>query len=859
MIESIEIGRKEDGNRSIANKIKNRLHDLDKTVENNYGRWIWELLQNAKDSISENADRNISVQLEINSDSIVFKHNGSYFTELDIRGLINQISSKEVEEGTQSKKIGRFGTGFLTTHLLSRKVKISGIVATKSDDFYTFDFVLDRDSNDTNELALKVEQTWKDFQESTQKIESSYDENDFNTTFTYLLKTKAQREIAVRGLKEFANLIPYVFTFIPKIQDIKIVNSGKSFLYQKTTEEIHPRITKIHRSLNGKLSDVLIFNLKNKKVSIAIEVEKIETGYSVKSIENIPKLFCDFPLIGTEKFHFPVVVNSFFFNPQTERDGIWLKGDDDEEVLENKQLIETSFELVRDLVNQVSKEDFFDLYNLAITKTPSTNDKYFDIGWYEEKIQKPLREFLKASKLVETNKGKESIEKVYFPDKDQSNENREKLWQFSYDLKVNALPKKEHIQKWANVIWADCKKVNIDDIVADLKDKKNISELADTLELKVNQVYEWLNEYLKFVYENSSSLTFHNYEIIPNQNGDFKTCKNIYLDEIEDETLKEIAQLLDYNYYEELVHRDILTSEQCTKAITLDDIARKITSLLDSETDNDNRKMAITMLIEWFDNNEERSKEYFSTLYRKKEKLLVDTIEDKQSLYSILNSKVDISEVANLVKQAKKNPDKIMESIDKAKALDELLQEYGASNIDELKGLILSNTSIDPKDNQSLNDTLQTEPRKEITQEILASLGVTTLEELTEVLKDEKISQQFYHTSTPTVEMFQYAQIKIERAKKNIIEFLKNHKDYDCSDYEELAPTVIGGIKKFGRSQPIVVRPSDNKQVIIYYDSEKDILDYESAELWIEDGRNDPKRLTLGKVLKSTGITRIPV
>jgi len=32
MIESIEQGRKEDGNRSIANKIKGRLHDLEKTV-----------------------------------------------------------------------------------------------------------------------------------------------------------------------------------------------------------------------------------------------------------------------------------------------------------------------------------------------------------------------------------------------------------------------------------------------------------------------------------------------------------------------------------------------------------------------------------------------------------------------------------------------------------------------------------------------------------------------------------------------------------------------------------------------------------------------------------------------------------
>ncbi|WP_340123707.1 hypothetical protein [Methylobacter svalbardensis] len=71
MIESIEEGRKEDGNRSIADKIIKWLHDLDKTVENNQGRWAWELLQNAKDSIAEEDDKTVSVQIIV----------GSYFIE----------------------------------------------------------------------------------------------------------------------------------------------------------------------------------------------------------------------------------------------------------------------------------------------------------------------------------------------------------------------------------------------------------------------------------------------------------------------------------------------------------------------------------------------------------------------------------------------------------------------------------------------------------------------------------------------------------------------------------------------------------------------------------------------------------
>jgi len=157
MIQSIADGRKEDGNRSIADKIIKRLHDLDKTIENNQGRWAWELLQNAKDSIAEDSKRTVSVQIQLDENSVEFRHNGAHFTEQDVRGLINQISSKEIEEGQQTQKTGRFGTGFLTTYLLSRVIQVKGIVETANKDFYKFVFPLDREGTTTPQLILKIE------------------------------------------------------------------------------------------------------------------------------------------------------------------------------------------------------------------------------------------------------------------------------------------------------------------------------------------------------------------------------------------------------------------------------------------------------------------------------------------------------------------------------------------------------------------------------------------------------------------------------------------------------------------------------------------------------------------------------
>jgi len=861
MIDSIEQGRKEDGNRSIADKIKSRLHDLEQTIENNLGRWAWELLQNAKDSISDSEDRDVCVQIELNEESVIFKHNGAFFTELDIRGLINQISSKEVAEGEQSRNTGRFGTGFLTTHMLSRKVIVAGIIKTNEDEFHSFNFLLDREGRTTVELAPKVELAWNGFQESTKKINHDYDENAFNTSFCYLLETDGQKEIANKGIIEFSKLIPYVLTFIPKIKEVNIIDnvSDESVLFKNTGEIVDSILSKIEKIRASKVSNILILQFRNEKVSIAIEVESIDNGYFIKDIKDIPKLFCDFPLIGSENFHFPMLINSFFFNPLTERDGIWLKNSSNDEVLENRRLLENSVELYKELITQITEKNFHDLYNLSITTMPSIEDKYFDRSWYTENIQTPLRKFLKEAKVVETSDGKVSIDEVYFLDTTFLKETREKIWHFSFDLKVNKLPIKKDIQKWVNVIWTGCKLVDIDDLVNDLKDKENIRTLTETLGIDESKMFEWLNDYLEFIYDNSSSVPFSSREIIPNQKGDFKACLTLSLDEIEDEKIKEIAKLAGYDFYEKLVHKDIfLKQEQCQKKITLQDVANKITSLIGDDNSTEDKKLAITMLIEWFDNNEEKSKDYFLTLYSKKEKLLVDTIEDKKSLYSILTSKVNISEVADIIKKYKQSPKEIIESIGKAKELDNLLNEYGAKNVEELKKLIVAD-AVSTGNYTPVEPLVIQEPKVEITQETLASLGVTTEQELKIAMKDKKVAERFIHTSTPTVEMFKYAEDKIERAKKNIIEYLRDHKDYDCSDIEELATTVIGGIKKHGILQSIVVRPSDNKEVIIYYDSEKDSLDYESAELWIENGENTPKILTLGKVLKSTGITRIPV
>lgn len=121
------------------------------------------------------------------------------------------------------------------------------------------------------------------------------------------------------------------------------------------------------------------------------------------------------------------------------------------------------------------------------------------------------------------------------------------------------------------------------------------------------------------------------------------------------------------------------------------------------------------------------------------------------------------------------------------------------------------------------------------------------------------ITSDFYHLSKSDFDSLNYAKSIIERAVRNVIKYLQTLPEYDCNDYYIIAESVIGGIKKNGNEITVVARPSDRDFILLYYTSEFDVLEYVDAELWCEDGFHAPKQVTLGQLLKKTGINKIPV
>ena len=850
-IESIEIGRKQDGNRSIADKIVKRLHDLEKTVENNMGRWAWELLQNAKDSVADENGANVSIRIELGDNLVVFRHNGIHFTEWDIRGLINQISSKEVEDGVPSRKTGKFGTGFLTTHLLSKFIGVGGIVKAQSGEFYQFSFPLDRSEKKVTLLAEKIEETWRKFHESTRRINTRYNKSGFDTSFSYPLQTPEQHEIAKKGVDEFLSLVPLALAFNPGIARVEVSDKTRNVetAFDAIESNHDSDITWIRRTQNGKVEEIPILMARSARVQIAAILQKTVSGYAVKDMSRIPKIFCDFPLIGTEDFHFPVVVNSFFFNPQTERDGIWLKGANDPEVEENQRLLLNAAELYQKLVNGLEGKPYFNLYNLADTRTPAVSEKYLDIGWYEESIQTPMRDFLFETPIVEAPEPGKRLKPstVWIAPKSYSKAAREKIWQYTYDQFSEAVCGKAHLEQWSSLSWDGWNRMDYNELTDDLAKPGNIDALAESLGRDQAGAFSWLNEVCEFIQEEDSNLAlFDKKKFVPNRNGEFSPYSQLYINQIDDDTLIEILRLLGDDWNRILLHDDVGFGKYKTK--DKESIASEITQRIKkAQQKGDQYNQAVILLSQWLEGNEVDGPDLFSELYQRRAEIFMDTIEDKDSLYTVMRSKLGLAKVAEVTRAIEANPS-LLDNFAKVEEVNGLMKEFNITSVTELKQAL-----------QLAEEQAEKITRTPITEETLIQLGVGSIRELEEALKDKDIAAHFTHESTPRVEMFRIVQKLIQRSKKNVLAQLARDQRYDCTHPEEIAPTVIGGIFKLGQPVYIVVRPSDKGEVIIYYSSERDTLEQPDAELWIDDGVHVPRQLTLGEILKTTGINRIPL
>ena len=188
----------------------------------------------------------------------------------------------------------------------------------------------------------------------------------------------------------------------------------------------------------------------------------------------------------------------------------------------------------------------------------------------------------------------------------------------------------------------------------------------------------------------------------------------------------------------------------------------------------------------------------------------------------------------------------------KAEEYDDLFAKFNIKSTHDLETLLIS--CSDHKEEEIIQSN-----QDEITKELMLQYGISSKEEFIKAKGLSIFKENFVHISENDQAKFDYVLSILNRSKHAIFNYLNTLDEYDVSNPREITSTIFI-VKKYDSDIALIVRPSDYGQVILYYDSEKDVLDYErEVELWVEDGRSKPELITFGKMLKLSGINRIPL
>jgi hypothetical protein len=257
--------------RNNAQEILKALDRLEGRRTQFASRWLWELVQNARDF--PEPERPMAIKIAVTSEQVRFAHNGRAFTEDEVLSLIYHGSTKQ----ESPEQLGKFGTGFLSTHLLSRKVRVRGALVEETGESYGFEFVLDRSGKDAIEVGEAMGRSVEAFERSIaeeQIVPSEW------TEFVYDLSTSNGNDDGQISTQFQLDAVPYVLAFDHTIESIEIDLPGQaSEVYRLESEEEVSHGTSI-ATINHGSDHIRLALARDQDASVAVPIAIGEGGRS---------------------------------------------------------------------------------------------------------------------------------------------------------------------------------------------------------------------------------------------------------------------------------------------------------------------------------------------------------------------------------------------------------------------------------------------------------------------------------------------------------------------------------------------------------------------------------------------------
>ena len=529
-------------------------------------RWIWELLQNARD-VSTDTDNHLIAEVKYSGEELVFLHNGRGFTVDEIAHLIFYGSTKIEDE----RAIGQYGSGFLTTHLLSWEIDVSGQLVENGN---WFNFRLARKPESVKALQESMDHAWEAFKDSVKESRPESLPDSFTTQFVYPIREQEAKQAVEAGIETLKQCTPYVVISNPQFSRINIDFPGEKMCFEAKRHESDPssvqQIT-VTEDTNGNSKDRQYLMAKgDMETSVTVPLESKDGGLVCQSVEKIPRLFLGFPLVGTEAFSFPAIINSFKFTPTENRNGVYLGKNDDSENNTNQAVVEEACTLLARLLRHSASAAWHHTHRWVEIPTIQGND-WVDAEWLKKCVRNKLMTTIYKTPVVLNEAGNPiSMREAILPVA-ESDEGVEALWDLLEVWKEypEKLPRRveatgwcKTIKNWANILGKETTeyRAGIDgsqlasQMVEKTKNSQgrgNLTSLQELLRADVSGV-EWLNQLYGFLRDNEFNHVISALPFIPDQEGWFHSLSQLYRDPGIDNVLKEIAQLLEWRIRTEL-------------------------------------------------------------------------------------------------------------------------------------------------------------------------------------------------------------------------------------------------------------------------------------------------------------------
>ena len=615
-----------------AQRLLEKLSSLKNRVNEAKKRWFWELLQNASDY-----NEIVNVKLTVSDEMVMFSHDGAPFSVRDVLNVISPDSNK-AEDEVHNDNIGKFGTGLVSTHILSSVMKVSGF-CDKDGVFYKFSVSLDRSCYKEKKVLIEqITDAKACFRESL--VQQSLTPG-FNTSFSYELGTSLPDLPALDAvdinLEYLYETLPYTLCFMPKVQSVVIEDN-------RTAKGVE--CFKISRGdvEDGQIIDFVITKDGQTQTwqFAYFVVDDVATVFRFENKEIFPfpkelsRIFCGLPLVGTEEIGMPFLLNSLKFKPTTEREGVELEPAFN---WENRKLFESSVVLYGKMLDFVAKNEMKNAFHIARLRNKYNGTQISNQQFYNLYLAGYKRHVLNHNIVFNEEEHFVSFSSVILPFKESESDTE--LYENCKLLKKSSLPKKEDYQEWFDItdftIFRE-QKYTYENFANEIDVKENIYSFGKTSD----EVVLWLHKCAVYFCK-CDRYMFSRYRLLPDQEGNLCMANSgLYADVSLPDELKEIYDTLycvkNVKIGNKLLNRSFNDLNVLNQEYTLEMLAKDIDNELSAQySQNQGNAYAISSslnrLYNWIgsaDIPKERLAAYFLWYYPKRATLIVDMLSENQ-------------------------------------------------------------------------------------------------------------------------------------------------------------------------------------------------------------------------------------